>query len=97
MRNMLRAPDAHVYICGDSLMANAVTASLTQIMGAGPLTQAAAGVLHSSMATPAQEAAMGTDMSTKPGQVASQPSAGCSHDILVQELLVANALAGCFA
>ena len=35
MRNMLRAPDAHVYICGDSLMANAVTASLTQIMGEG--------------------------------------------------------------
>lgn len=33
MRNMLRAPDAHIYICGDSLMANAVTASLTQVIG----------------------------------------------------------------
>lgn len=33
MRNMLRAPDAHVYICGDSLVANAATASLTEVMG----------------------------------------------------------------
>ena len=33
MRNTLRSPKAHVYICGDSLMANAVTASLTQVIG----------------------------------------------------------------
>lgn len=33
MRNTLRSPKAHVYICGDSLMANAVTASLTHVIG----------------------------------------------------------------
>ena len=37
MRNTLRSPKAHVYICGDSLMANAVTASLTQVIGTLPM------------------------------------------------------------
>ncbi len=36
MRNMLRAPDSHVYICGDALMANSVTAAVTQVIGEPP-------------------------------------------------------------
>lgn len=33
MCNMLRAPDAHIYVCGDSLMANAVAASFSKMIG----------------------------------------------------------------
>ncbi|KAK9824802.1 hypothetical protein WJX74_009932 [Apatococcus lobatus] len=73
MRNMLRAPDAHVYICGDSLMANAVTASLTQVMGEDKISlMTAQGRFHEDVFGATQQSQIEDAMASASGRSANQ-------------------------